>query len=156
MMKKIYLDSIDLPRELIESVLQILYNLIVFNWVGVEEYKFSFDKHLNRQFLVITDPDISSWIKIDIGEIADKIEKNSTNQFTLIFRIYYVLKSNSGNLFALLKKKKNLQVFEDYFLPINIIEKIPINLEPLNQNLSEKIDKVVQNLASEETNFSLT
>lgn len=43
-MKKIYLDSVELDKSLIKSVLVILYNTLVFNRIEVNEYKLSFDK----------------------------------------------------------------------------------------------------------------
>lgn len=67
-MKKIYLDSIELNRDSIKSVLQILYNIIVFNRVELEDYKLCFDKYLERQYLLITDKEIGSRIKIEIEE----------------------------------------------------------------------------------------
>ncbi len=63
-MKKIYLDSINIEPTFIGSILNVIYNIIIINRSSkVTNYKLSFEKMLERQYLELIDAKLHPMIK---------------------------------------------------------------------------------------------
>ena len=153
-MKKIYLDSINIDILSINSLITILYNLIIINRSQkAKNYKLSFDQNLSKQYLKITDFEIQKKLEKQIEHKIEKILNLKNNQFFLVFRVFVTEKIKKSQIFPILKKKC-INVFEEYILPINIIDDIDKNI--LCDNIDKKIEKILLHLQEDQTNMSIT
>lgn len=155
-MKKIYLDSINIDILSINSIMKILYNLIILNRNSeVKNYKLSFEQSLSKQYLEITDFKIQKLLNNQIEQKIEKILNLKNDQFSIIFKIFVTEKIKNSQIFPLLKKKKiSINVFEEYILPINIVDSV--DRDKLNEFIDKKIEKILLHLQEDETNMNIT
>lgn len=156
MMKRIYLDSLNLQQNHLKSVLKVIYHLIVLNRSkNVESFKLSFDKILERQFCEITDEKIIASMQQQIEQLIEKIANNKIDHFSVSFRVLANDNIDNKIFFSFLSKAKAL-VMEEYNLPINITNQNSTDVALINSKLQENMKVILQNIQNDETSMNLT
>ena len=154
-MKKIYLDSLNIKPSHLKSVLRLIYHLIVINRSKeVTNFKFAFDKILERQYCEISDKKILAEVSQQIEYTIEKVSSSKAEQFSLSFKVVtYGDKSKQG-IKAIFTKTK-INVMEEYVLPINISETNKADLGLLNRKLQEQMKTILFNIQNDETGMNI-